>query len=59
MRSCPCSWSARGLLPGRALTSSDSLFSDVPWLEWPPDVRGLGGNFELFDSVQVFQPFLR
>ena len=50
----------QGLLPGRALTSSDSLFSDVPWLESrPPDVRGLGGNFELFDSVQVFQPFLR
>jgi hypothetical protein len=50
----------QGLLPGRTLSASDSLFSDVPWLaDRPASVRGLGSNFELADPSQVFQPFLQ
>jgi hypothetical protein len=51
---------APGLVPGHTLSSSDSLWSNVPWFaDRPADVPGLGSNFELADSVQVFQPFLR
>jgi Bacterial membrane protein YfhO len=50
----------QGLLPGRTLSASDSLFSDVPWLaDRPASVRGLGANFELADPSEVFQPFLK
>ena len=50
----------QGLLPGWTLSGSDMLFSDIPWLEErPPDVRGLGSNFELADAALVFQPFLQ
>ena len=48
----------QGLLPGWTLSSSDVLYSDVPWkADRPADVQGLGANFELADSVVVFQPF--
>jgi hypothetical protein len=49
----------QGLMPGRTLSGSDVLYSNVPWLEErPADVPGLGSNFELTDSALVFQPFL-
>jgi hypothetical protein len=49
----------QGLMPGRTLSGSDVLYSNVPWLEQrPADVPGLGSNFELTDSALVFQPFL-
>ena len=54
---------APGLAPGRAFTTSDQLYSAVPWKQLrPDDVRPgpLGGaNFELQDGVFYFQPFLR
>jgi hypothetical protein len=54
---------APGLAPGRAFSSSDQLYSLVPWKHLrPDDVRPgpLGGaNFELQDGVFYFQPFLR
>lgn len=50
----------QGLLPGRALSASDYLYSAVPWQgSAPPGVTGLGTNFELTDSVVQFQPFFR
>ncbi len=50
----------QGLLPGRTLSSSDSLLSAVPWQSSKPaDVPGLGTNFELADASNVFQPMLR
>ncbi len=49
----------QGLLPGRTLSGSDSLLSSVPWQSSKPaSVPGLGTNFELADSAQVFQPML-
>ncbi len=50
----------QGLLPGRTLSGSDSLLSSTPWeSSKPADVRGLGSNFELADSADVFGPFLQ
>ena len=50
----------QGLLPGRALSASDYLYSAVPWAgSAPPGVSGLGTNFELTDSAVQFQPFFR
>jgi hypothetical protein len=50
----------QGLLPGRTLSGSDSLLSSVPWQQSKPaNVPGLGTNFELADSADVFQPFLQ
>jgi hypothetical protein len=50
----------QGLLPGRTLSGSDTLLSSVPWLSSKPsDVPGLGTNFELADSADVFQPMLQ
>ena len=50
----------QGLLPGRTLSSSDTLLSSVPWQSSKPaSVPGLGTNFELADSADVFQPFLQ
>lgn len=50
----------QGLLPGRTLSSSDSLLSAVPWAAGKPaDVPGLGTNFELADASDVFQPMLQ
>ncbi|MGA2008917.1 MAG: YfhO family protein [Solirubrobacteraceae bacterium] len=50
----------QGLLPGRTLSSSDSLLSSVPWQSSKPaDVPGLGTNFELADASNVFQPMLQ
>ncbi len=50
----------QGLLPGRALTSSDGLLSAVPWLSSKPaSVPGLGTNYELADASTVFQPLLQ
>jgi hypothetical protein len=48
----------QGLLPGRALSSSDGLWAMTPWTaSKPPGVKPLGSNFELADAVAVFQPF--
>jgi hypothetical protein len=48
------------LLPGNTLSSSDMLYSQVPWTDVrPADAPGLGTNFELADASNVFQPFLR
>jgi hypothetical protein len=48
----------QGLLPGRTLSSSDGLWSVVPWTtSKPSDVRQFGANFELADAIAVFQPF--
>jgi hypothetical protein len=48
----------QGLLPGRTLSSSDGLYTVPPWTAYrPADVRPYGTNFELADSVAVFQPF--
>ena len=48
----------QGLLPGRALSSSDGLYTTAPWAASVPDgVRPYGANFELADAVAVFQPF--
>ena len=50
----------QGLLPGRTLSSSDTLLSSVPWQSSKPaSVPGLGTNFELADAADVFQPFLQ
>jgi hypothetical protein len=48
----------QGLLPGWTLSSSDLLYANAPWkADRPPEVQGLGSNFELADAVVVFQPF--
>jgi hypothetical protein len=48
----------QGLLPDRALSTSDMLWSTAPWTSSAPrDVRWGGANFELADAVTVFQPF--
>jgi hypothetical protein len=48
----------QGLLPGRTLSSSDFLWSTIPWDDSrPADVAPLGANFEAADAVVVFQPF--
>ena len=48
----------QGLLPGRTLSSSDYLWSVVPWgSSRPSDVAPLGSNFEPADAVVVFQPY--
>src|SRR6202020_3321374 len=50
----------QGLLPGRTLSGSDWALSSVPWqAAQPGSVPGLGTNFELADSADVFQPFLQ
>ncbi len=50
----------QGVLPGRTLSSSDGLLSQVPWqASKPADVPGLGTNFELADASNVFQPMLQ
>lgn len=50
----------QGLLPGRTLSGSDSLLSSTPWAATKPaSVPGLGTNFELADSADVFQPMLQ
>ncbi len=50
----------QGLLPGRTLSSSDSLLSSVPWAaSKPASVPGLGTNFELADASNVFQPMFQ
>ena len=50
----------QGVLPGRTLSGSDTLLSSVPWqASKPADVPGLGTNFELADSADVFQPMLQ
>jgi hypothetical protein len=50
----------QGLAPGRTLSGSDSLLSAVPWAaSKPASVPGLGTNFELADSANVFQPMLQ
>lgn len=50
----------QGLLPGRTLSSSDWALGQVPWQSSKPaNVPGLGTNFELADSADVFQPFLQ
>jgi Bacterial membrane protein YfhO len=49
-----------GLLPGRTLSSSDYLWSAVPWTSSAPDgVRPLGSNYEMSDTAVLVQPFLR
>jgi hypothetical protein len=49
-----------GLLPGRTLSSSDYLWSAVPWTSSAPDgVRPLGSNYEMSDAAVLVQPFLR
>lgn len=49
----------QGLLPGRVLSSSDQLWTAVPWSASAPSLSTpLGANPELADSVVVFEPFL-
>jgi hypothetical protein len=48
----------QGLLPGRTLSNSDGLWTMAPWASSkPPDVRKYGANYELADTVAVFEPF--
>jgi hypothetical protein len=48
----------QGLLPGRTLSSSDGLWTMTPFASsTPTGVRPLGSNFEMADTVAVFQPF--
>lgn len=50
----------QGLFPGRTLSASDFLWNDAPWQSSrPASVVGIGANYELTDTVEVFQPFLR
>jgi Bacterial membrane protein YfhO len=50
----------QGVLPGRTLSGSDTLLSSVPWqASKPASVPGLGTNFELADSADVFGPMLQ
>jgi hypothetical protein len=50
----------QGLVPGRTLSSSDSLYGFAPWnQDQPAGVQGLGSNYELADAAVVFQPFLQ
>jgi Bacterial membrane protein YfhO len=50
----------QGLLPGRAFSGSDLLYSQVPWLsQKPASAPAFATNFELADAVDVFQPFFR
>ena len=49
----------QGLLPGRALSGSDYLWSHAPFRATaPPGVQAFGTNFELADAALVFEPFL-
>jgi hypothetical protein len=49
----------QGLLPGRVLSASDRLWTAVPWsAAAPPLSRPFASNFELGDSVVVFEPFV-
>ena len=51
---------APSLLPGRALSASDYLWSGAPWTAAKPaGVTGLGSNYEQADAVLQFQPFLQ
>jgi hypothetical protein len=46
-----------GLLPGHTLSASDYLWFGAPWnAVAPPEVPGLGSNYEQADAVLVFQP---
>jgi hypothetical protein len=48
----------QGLLPGRILSSSDGLWTMAPWkASKPDDVRLYGSNYELADTVAVFEPY--
>jgi hypothetical protein len=50
---------APALVPGHTLSASDYLWSSAPWAaERPPDVPGLGSNFELVDAATQSQPWL-
>ena len=50
----------QGLLPGRTLSSSDFLWSTIPWdNSRPPDVAPLGSNFEAADATVAGQPFFQ
>jgi Bacterial membrane protein YfhO len=50
-----------GLVPGRALSASDYLWSAAPWQQLAPagatGENGLGSNYEMADAALVFQPF--
>ena len=49
---------AQGLVPGRALSPSDYLWTAAPWSGLTPGgVRLFGANGELADAVAAFQPF--
>jgi Bacterial membrane protein YfhO len=48
-----------GLLPGHTLSGSDVLWHTTPWAATSPQgVATRGSNYELYDSVTQFQPFL-
>ena len=55
-----CLFLGPGLLPRHTISGSDYLWSVTPWTKLrPPDVRPLGANSELVDTVTVFQPFFQ
>lgn len=48
------------LVPGRAFSAADFLWSATPWTAAVPDgVRPLGASYEHADAVEVFEPFLQ
>lgn len=50
----------QGLLPGKTMWTSETMFSQPPWTrDRPADVRGFGANHELIDPTTQFEPFLR
>ncbi|MBN1529350.1 MAG: YfhO family protein [Thermoleophilaceae bacterium] len=50
---------AHGMVPGRALSASDFLWTATPWQSSrPAEVPALGSNRELGDAVNKFQPSL-
>ena len=50
----------QGFFPGRTLSASDFLYNDAPWqASRPAGIVGIGSNYELVDTAEVFQPFLQ
>ena len=50
---------APGLLPGRAMTSADTLWFDPPWAASRPAGLTVPSNEDLGDGPQYLQPYLR
>jgi hypothetical protein len=48
-----------GLLPGKTLSNSDTLWFETPWVSAKPAALKVPSNPDLGDAAQQLQPFLR